>query len=676
VTGTLETGERKWLLERVDDAAVVQLYADGFGKLPLREKTLLWHLCQASLAGRDIYLDQRYRHALLLRELLEETLVTLRCVGPRWEAAAEALAADGVAKATVAELRRYAKLFWLGNGPFHHTTSRKFVLRCERGEFERLVLLAERRGAKLPTGTGETTAALLARVAPVLFDPDHEPMCTSKNPGDGRDLLESSANNLYSGLKLKELDGFQERFGMNSRLVKRADGGLEEEVYRAGLDGLVPPGRCARELNEVIRHLTAAIPFATSSMASALRALIHWLRTGEESAFREYCVAWVADHDSPVDTIQGFVETYMDARGVKASWESLVYFDDPDKMNQIRRFAAHAQWFEDHMPYDDEYRKPQVKGISAKAIQVVLETGDSGPVTPIGINLPNPQDLRERYGSKSVSLGNVVEAYEKSAPVAARREFCHDVEEFERAQKWKPLCDALTTNMHEVIGHASGRSAAHLKGDPSDHLKEYYSALEEARADLVALCFIGDPKLKELGLVEDPAAVERTEFEGYTRAALTQLNRVKEGDQLEEDHMRNRQMIVRWLMAHTNAIEARRRDGKTYWSVRDPAAWRDGARRLLREVQRIKSEGDYAAAKKLFDAYGVKFEPALRDEVVARFQAQNLPAWSGFVQPRLRARFDGSDGGAIADVTIEYPCDLEQQMLEWSGRLQRVADCW
>lgn len=672
--GTLETNDRKWLLERVDDAAVVQLYADGFGKLPLRERTLLWHLCQASLAGRDVYLDQRYRHGLLLRDLIEETLVALRCVGPRWEAAAEELAAEGVAKATVAELRRYAKLFWLGNGPFHHTTSRKFLLRCERREFAALVRVAERRGAKLPKAESESTDSLLARVAPILFDPDHEPMCTSKNPRGGRDLLESSANNLYSGLKLADLDGFRERFAMNSRLVKRADGKLEEEVYRAGFDGIVPPGRCAREIGEVIRHLSDAIPFATPAMASSLRALIHWLRTGEEAAFREYCVAWVADHDSPVDTIQGFVETYMDARGVKAAWESLVYFDDPDKMHQIREFAAHAQWFEDHMPYDDAFKKPRVKGISAKAIQVVLETGDSGPVTPIGINLPNPQDLREQYGSKSVSLGNVVEAYEKAAPVAARREFCFDDAEYERAQRWKPLCDALTTNMHEVIGHASGRSAAHLKGDPSDHLKEYYSALEEARADLVALCFIGDPKLKELGLVEDPAVVERTEFEGYTRAALTQLNKVKEGDQIEEDHMRNRQMIVRWLHANSDAIAVRRRDGKTYWSAVDHAAWRAGARKLLREVQRIKSEGDYAAAKRLFDQFGVKFEPELRDEVVARFQSLNLPSWTGFVQPRLRATRDAS--GAITDVTIEYPCDLERQMLEWSGRLPRVADCF
>jgi dipeptidyl-peptidase-3 len=347
-------------------------------------------------------------------------------------------------------------------------------------------------------------------------------------------------------------------------------------------------------------------------------------------------------------------------------------------MDQIRKFSEHAQWFEDHMPYAPEYRKPKVKGISAKAIQVVIETGDSGPITPIGINLPNPQDIREQYGSKSVSLGNVVEAYDKSTPLAARKEFCSDDAEFERSRKWKTLCDALTTNMHEVIGHASGRQSARLPAekDPKDFIKEYYSALEEARADLVALCFIGDPKLKELGLVSDPAEVERTEYEGYTRAALTQLNRVKEGEQLEEDHMRNRQMVVHWIMANTKAVEVRSRElrdihsgateRKTYYVVVDPAAWREGARKLLGEVQRIKSEGDYAAAKKLFDDHGIRFDPKLRDEVVARFLAQDLPAYTGFVQPKLTPVRNAN--GDVVDATISYPCDLEAQMLEWSGR--------
>jgi dipeptidyl-peptidase-3 len=660
--GSKSADDRRYLLERVDDAAVVQVYADGFQKLPQDQRVLVWHLYQAALAGRDIYLDQRYRHNLELRDLIEETLV---------HGCGADAKADGIDDATVAEVRRYCKLFWINSGPFNNLTSRKFVLGCAPEKFAAAVKAAEKRGAKLPKKAGESTDQLLARFQPILFDPAFEPMCTNKTPGEGKDNLLESANNLYVGVANADLASFTERYGLNSRLVKKPDGSLEEQVYRAGFDQLVPPGLYAEQLQQVIAHLEAAIPHATPKMARALGALIRWYKTGEEADFREYCVAWVADQDSPVDTVNGFIEVYVDPRGTKGSWEGIVSIDDPEKMDQIRKFSEHAQWFEDHMPYAPEYRKPKVKGISAKAIQVVLETGDSGPITPIGINLPNPQDIREKYGSKSVSLGNVVEAYDKSSPIAARKEFCWDDAEFERSRKWKSLCDALTTNMHEVIGHASGRQSAKLPPDkdPKDFIKEYYSALEEARADLVALCFIGDAKLKELGLVEDPAATQRTEYEGYTRNALTQLNRVKHGDQLEEDHMRNRQMVVRWVMKNTKAIDVRQRDGKTYYVVVDPDAWRDGARKLLAEVQRIKSEGDYAAAKKLFDDYGIKFDSKLRDEVVARFQAQNLPAYTGFVQPELVPVKDAN--GEVIDATIRYPCDLEAQMLEWSGR--RVA---
>jgi dipeptidyl-peptidase-3 len=643
--------DRKYLLERVDDAAVVQVYADGFQALPPDQKVLVYHLYQAAVAGRDIFIDQKYAHSLELRDLIEETLVH---------------APAGADPAEVAELTRYCKLFWLNNGPFNYLTSRKFVLGGTADAFAALAKAAEQNGAKLPHAEHESTDAMLARLRPILFDPAVDPMCTNKNPGEGRDILAASANNLYSGVTLKDLEGFTEHHSLNSRLVKGADGKLTEEVYRAGFDTVVPPGRYAKQLTAVIGHLQDAIPYATPRMAAALQALIHWYRTGSEAAFRDYCVAWVADKDSPVDTVNGFIEVYLDPRGQKAGWEGIVSIDDPVKMNQIRKFSENAQWFEDHMPYDAKYRKPKVKGISAKAIQTVVETGDSGPITPIGINLPNPQDIREEYGSKSVSLGNVVEAYERSTPVAARKEFCWDDAEFERSAKWKPTCDALTTNMHEVIGHASGRMAARLTADPSTYVKEYYSALEEARADLVALCFMGDPKLKELGLAPDPRAIQRTEYEGYTRNALTQLNRVKQGDQLEEDHMRNRQMVVRWILQNTPAIEVRQRDGKTYYCVVDPDAWHTGACQLLAEVQRIKSEGDYAAAKKLFDDYGIKFDPKLRDEVVARFQAQHLPAYTGFVQPELDAVRDGD--GRIVDVRISYPCDLKAQMLRFSGR--------
>jgi dipeptidyl-peptidase-3 len=666
-------GERKHLLERVDDGAVVQLYADGFERLPQGQRVLVWHLCQAAIAGRDIYLDQRCRDGVALRDLIEETLVALGAIGAAWDAGARSAGVDDAGIAALARVRRYARLLWLHSGPYHHLTARKFVLDISPMAFAALVDRAERRGARLPRLLGESTAALLSRLGPLLFDPAHEPMVTCKSPPPGHDVITASAANFYGpGVTMADLARHRERHALNSRVTKGADGMLVEEPCRAGFDHLVPPGRHAREIAAILGHLEAAIPHATPKLARSLGALIRFYKSGEEADFREYCIAWIADDDSPVDTVNGFIETYLDPRGVKGSWEGIVSIDDPEKMAQIRAFSDHAQWFEDRMPFDPRFRKPQVKGISAKAIQVVIETGDAGPMTAIGINLPNPQDLREQYGSKSVSLGNVVEAYERSATPAARREFCADEGEAERARRWKPLCDALTTNMHEVIGHASGRSAAELVGDPASHLKEHYSTLEEARADLVALCFIGDAKLKELGLVDDPAVIQRTEYEGYTRNALTQLNRVKEGEQLEEDHMRNRQLIVSWLMENTDAIVVERRvqtDGttKTHWRVSDAAAWHAGACRLLAEVQRIKSEGDYAAGRALIERHGVRFDPALRDEVVARFRAHDLPAWTGFVQPELVPIRDPA--GRVIDARITYPCDLETQMLRFSGRL-------
>jgi dipeptidyl-peptidase-3 len=358
----------------------------------------------------------------------------------------------------------------------------------------------------------------------------------------------------------------------------------------------------------------------------------------------------------------------MDPRGIKGSWEGIVYHVNKEKTDRIRKFADNAQWFEDHMPYDAKYRKPSVTGIVANAIDVVMETGDSGPVTPIGINLPNDQRIREQYGSKSVSLANVNEAYDKSQPETMRSEFAWSPEEAARAAKWGAFSGELTTDMHEVIGHASGRQAAGFKGTPQGAIKEHFSALEEARADLIGLYFLPDPKLAELGILPaaDQDAIVRAEYEYFTRnGALMQLRRVREGSEIEDDHMRNRQMIVHWLMANTKAIESRTRDGKSYRVMVDPKAFRDGVGRLLAEVQRIKSEGDYAAAKTLFETHGVRFDPKLRDEIVKRVDDLKLPSYTGFVMPKLTAVTDAS--GAITDVTVSYPLDLTKQMLEFSG---------
>ena len=624
--------ERTYLLERVDDAAVVQLYADGFAALPLREKTLIWHLSQAALAGRDIFIDQKHRDALEMRGVLEQVITR----------------PQGIDAATLAELQRYTKLFWINNGPYNNLTARKFVLKLSPDG-----LLSAAKQAAVPDDT-------IRRLTPMFLDPNVDPIVTNKTPASGKDILEASANNLYSNVKLADLKGFTEKNGLNSRLVKQPGGTLVEEVYKIG-------GRYSTQITGIVKHLEAAIPFATEPMAKALRALVQWYRTGEDADRAKYDIAWVQDKMSPVDTINGFVEVYLDPRGIKGGWEALVFYVNQEKTARIHTLADNAQWFEDRMPWDPRYRKPSVTGIVANAIDVVIETGDSGPVTPVGINLPNDQAIREQYGSKSVALSNVREASDRATPGSMRSEFTWTQEEADRAAKYGDLAAELHTDMHEVIGHASGRTSPAMKVTPQQALKEQFSALEEGRADLVGLYFLPDAKLVELGIVPaaDQDSLVRAQYESYTRNALVQLRRVREGTQIEEDHMRNRQMIVRWLMANTKAIEQHTRDGKTYLVTVDPQAFREGAGRLLAEVQRIKAEGDYAAAKKLFDTYGVHFDPKLRDEVVARVDTLNLPSYGGYVMPKLTP-VTGADG-TITDVKISYPMDLTAQMLEYSG---------
>jgi dipeptidyl-peptidase III len=636
--------DRQYLLERVDDAAVAQLYADGFDELPLDQKTLIWHLYQAALAGRDIFLDQRYAHNLEMRDLLEEIITH----------------ADRIEPDVLLEIERYTKLFWINGGPYNNLTARKFVLKCSAAAFAGAAERARSNGASFPLRNGETLDQLLARLHPMFFDAEFDPIVTSKTPGAGRDILASSANNLYVGVTMADLDGFVERYALNSRLVKQ-NGNLVEEVYRIG-------GRYDAEIRAIVNHLEAAIPFATRPMAEALGALVRFYRTGETADRVAYDIAWVRDRESPVDTINGFIEVYMDARGHKGAWEALVYYVNREKTEGIRKLAENAQWFEDRMPWADRYKKQGVRGVTANAIDVVVEAGESGPITPVGINLPNDQDIREQFGSKSVSLSNVNEAYDRSTQPEFRREFSWTPEEAARAEKWTSVAGELTTNMHEVIGHGSGRISERLQGNPQAALKEQYSALEETRADLVALYFLPDPKLVALGLVssEDHAEIVRAEYEAYARNALVQLRRVREGTQIEEDHMRNRQMVVRWLMANSTAIEVGRRDGKTYYVMTDVDAFREGVGRLLAEVQRIKAEGDYDAARALFETYGIHFEASLRDEIVARVERLNMPSYTGFVQPRLEPVF--GENGRIDDVRISYPLDLKTQMLEYSGR--------
>ncbi len=636
------TNPRPYLLEQIDDAAVVQLYADGFDELTLTEKTLVWHLYQAAIAGRDIYYDQRHRHNLGMRHLLEGVLTH----------------AQGVAPDTLAELTRYTKLFWLNTGPYNNLTARKFPLNLDRARVIEAMKIAAGNGADFKLADGESIADRVEKYARMFFDPDFEPMVTNKTPGEGQDILASSANNLYDGVTMADLEGFAEKHQLNSRLAKR-DGVLVEEVYKVG-------GLYDAQIRRVVGHLRAALPFAPAALGRALAALIKFYETGDDADREAFDIAWVQNRDTAVDTMNGFIEVYMDARGIKGAWEALVYYANHERTEKIKALATHAQWFEDHLPIDPKYRKPKVQGVSAMAIEVVIEIGESGPITPIGVNLPNDQRIREVHGSKSVSLSNALEAYEKALPDAFRQEFAWDDAEVARAKAWGAFASELTTEIHEVLGHGSGRMADHLKVTPQELLKEQYSALEESRADLVALYFVADPYLAAIGLVpaDEQQAVVQTEYEAYARNALVQLRRVRVGAQLEEDHMRNRQAIVHWLLANTKAIAVRRRDDKTYFVVTDTDAFRHGVARLLAEVQRIKSEGDYQAARELFETYGVHFDPELRDEVVARVDHLKLPSYTGFVMPRLEPVTDGS--GTITDVKISYPCDLTAQMLEYS----------
>ncbi len=439
---------RTYLIEQVADAAVVQYYADGFDALPRDQKILILHLTRAAIAGRDIYYDQRYRHALAMREVIEEILVHGQAVEP----------------ASLEAVRRYAKLFWINSGPHNSLTARKFVLTCTPAALRAAAQAAAEDGARFPMRHGETLDALLERLGSAFFDPATDPLVTSKTPEGGRDILTASANNLYESVTMADLEGFEERYGLNSRLVKRG-GRLEEEVYRAG-------GRYGREIAAITTHLRAALPYAPPPMRAALDALIKFYESGDDADRVRYDEAWVDDKDSPVDTINGFVENYLDARGVKGAWEGIVCYVNEAKSEGLRRLAEAAPWFEARMPWDPKYRRTDVKGVTARAIDVVIETGEAGPVTAIGINLPNDQRIREERGSKSVSLANINEAYDKSQPPAYRREFAWSDEEVARAERWGAVASEVVTAIHEVLGHGSGKVAAHLDGQPQLALKE------------------------------------------------------------------------------------------------------------------------------------------------------------------------------------------------------------
>lgn len=652
--------ERKYTIEKlqmgdVGPVRIVQLYADGFEKLSLKEKIFTYYLYQSAIAARDIAIDQRHRNTLEIRELLEAIYSF----------------PNGIDKNIHEQIVLYTKLFWVNNSQYDNITSRKFVPLCSFNDFSMAVKTAIFNGGSVTINKGETIDEKLERLRRSIFDISYEPVQTNKTPGE--DMVAGSANNLYEGTTFAEVDAWakagNEKNPLNSKVVKE-NGKLVEKIYRTGnthLGGTIPAGMYAEDLQVAISYLEKAKAYASNKrQAENLSKLIKYYQTGDLKDWREYNIGWVKETESQVDMIHGFVEVYIDARGAKGQFESVVNFANPELTELFQKVGTNAKYFEKKMPWDAKYKKADVKPLKYTVINVVVETGDAGPVSAIGINLPNEQEVREQYGSKSVTLYNIVDAYDKTGGKDILKEFAFDQTEIERSEKFASLADNMHTALHEVLGHASGKVSPNLKVDPQSALPGYYSTLEEARADLVALYHIWDPKLVEIGIVSNTMETVKAMYDKEVRnAGLIQLQRVPKGhDQLEEDHMKNRQMIVHWLWKNADCIERLQKDGKTYFRVTSYEKMRDGVGKLLAEVQRIKSEGDLGAAKTLIDTYGFKIDIALRDEVLARMEKLDRAVYTGFVMPKLEPVTDAK--GKITDVKVVYSLDLGKQMLEYS----------
>ena len=638
----------------VGHAQVVQAYADGFDALTPKEKTFTYYLYLSAIAARDIAIDQHHPDALEVRDLME-TMYTHR-------AAMDTAVASAVAK--------YTKLFWINNGFYDNLTSAKFVLECPYEAFAAAAHAVEQGGVTL-AGEGGTLDQKLSRLKPVLSDPAVDPVLTNKTPG--MDWVKGSAVNFYGkGLTYAEVDAWAKRGGekhpLNSTVVKD-HGTIQELVWRAGGEG-VPAGRYAHQLGASIGYLEKAIPYAASEhQATVLRDLIRYYRTGDPDDFRKFNIDWVKD-SSTVDFIHGFIEVYLDPRGQKGEFEASIFYTDPEQTKLMQNLAKFAQYFEDTAPWRDEFKKKIERSPIANVINVVVETGGTGPVSPIGINLPNEQAIRERYGSKSVLLNNITVAHDRSNGLEMLKEFAWDDEEVRNQELYGTKANNLHTAMHEVIGHGSGKVSPKLQGkDPSGFLPGYYNTLEEARADLVSLWGCMDArKLVEMGIAQDTVEARKiaeTLYQRSLRTALNQLRRIGKSDQLEEDHLKNRQLIGMYILQNGSGAEVAHRDGKTYYRITDFDAVRKTVGELLAEVMRIKAEGDLPAAKSLIDTYGLKVDTALRDEVQQRVKHLQLPAYTGFVMPKLEPVKDAS--GTIVDITVSYPLDLATQMLGYSA---------
>lgn len=639
-----------YTVEQFADLQILRYRVPGFEQLSLRQKQLIYYLSEAALEGRDILFDQNGKYNLQIRRLLEAVYTHFE--GDRTSEPFRALEV-------------YLKRVWFSNGIHHHYACDKFVPGFTAAYLEEVVqsLPAE----VLPLEEGETCRAMCDKLFPVIFDPAVMPKRV--NQADGEDLVQTSAANYYEGVTQQEAEAFyaaQKKaddpepvmYGMNSRLVKK-DGRIYEQVWKVG-------GMYSAAIEKIIVWLEKAETVAENdAQREVIRLLIEFYRSGDLKVFDAYSIAWLKDTGSQVDFVNGFIESYGDPLGMKASWESIVNFKDMEATHRTETISSNAQWFEDHSPVDARFKKEEVKGVSAKVITAAILAGDLYPSTAIGINLPNSNWIRSVHGSKSVTIGNLTDAYNKAARGNGfREEFVYSDVEGELLEKYADITDDLHTDLHECLGHGSGKL---LPGVDPDALKAHGSTIEEARADLFGLYYLPDAKMVELGLVPDAEAYKAEYYSYMMNGLMTQLVRIEPGCTVEEAHMRNRQLIARWALEHgkdEKVVEMVVREGKTYVRINDYAKLRALFGKLLAEIQRIKSEGDYEAARRLVETYGVQVDPVLHAEVLQRYRSLHLAPYKGFLNPVYTPQIDA--GGNVVDVQISYTEGYAEQMLRYS----------
>lgn len=645
-----ETAEFNYKVDRFADIEILRYKVTDFENLTPKQKELVYYLTEAALYGRDILTDQNGKYNLAIRTTLEE-------IYKNFNGDKESADYKGFVE--------YLKQVWFANGIHHHYSTDKFVPKFSQDFFKAEV--AKLAPESLPLAEGQTVDAFVAELVPVIFDPTV--MAKRVNQADGQDLIQTSANNYYDGVTQAEVEQFYAAmkdpkdttpisYGLNSRLVKK-DGKVQEEVYKVG-------GRYSAAIEKIVENLKKAQAVAENEQQKAhIGKLIEYYTTGNLKTFDEYSILWVEDVVSTVDFINGFIESYGDPLGLKGAWESIVNFKNEKASYRTEVISANAQWFEDHSPVDARFKKDSVKGVTAKVITAAILAGDAYPATPIGINLPNANWIRAAHGSKSVTIENITEAYDQASHGNGfNEEFVIDKETGDLMDKYLFIVDNLHTDLHECLGHGSGKL---LPGVHDDALKEHGSTLEETRADLFALYYLADPKLLELGLVDNKDAYKAEYYKYILNGMMTQLMRIEYGKNIEESHMRNRQLISMWAYENgkaENVIELVKKDGKTFIKINDYEKLRGLFGKLLAEVQRIKSEGDYAAGKKLVEDYAVKVNPEIHKEVLERYGKLDIAPYKGFVNPVYTAVKDAE--GNITDVTVDYSEGYVEQMLRYS----------